>query len=58
MSESFTAETETAAPTPSLRGPLWAALGVVGAMTVALLLHYGALEFFGALMRGVGGGPT
>lgn len=43
-----------------VKGVMWGKLGLtvgiivpVGAMTVALLLHYGALEFFGALMRPV-----
>lgn len=43
---------------PDVKGVMWERLGLtvgiiipVGAMTVALLLHYGALEFFGALMR-------
>ncbi|NBQ52340.1 MAG: YjiH family protein [Proteobacteria bacterium] len=45
---------------PDVKGVMWGKLGLtvgiivpVGAMTVALLLHYGALEFFGALMRPV-----
>ncbi|MEY4632616.1 MAG: hypothetical protein RIQ81_2736 [Pseudomonadota bacterium] len=45
---------------PDVSGVMWGKLGLtvgivvpLGAMAVSLLLHYGSLEFFGALMRPV-----
>ncbi len=45
---------------PDVRGVMWGKLGLtvgivvpLGAMAVSLLLHYGSLEFFGAMMRPV-----